>query len=150
MPRRRKVRPVAIDPATGVTVSPAPFVGLCLLAAAFFLYAAAVVLAPWWVVLLGLLAWLALVVLAPLTIVGLNRAFYGFLVRKRGTAFAAGSVPLHLLYYGCCGISVVLALGYWIMTGAGRTARKTSPAMKPGEHRPLGSKLRRTRRWIKR
>jgi hypothetical protein len=58
--RRRKIRPVAVDPATGNAVSPRPFVGLCLIAAAFFLYAASVVLAPWWVVAIGLLAWLAL------------------------------------------------------------------------------------------
>lgn len=61
MARRRKIRPVAPD---GVAISPAPFIGLCLLAAAFFLYAAGVVLAPWWVVLLGLVAWLVLVVLS--------------------------------------------------------------------------------------
>lgn len=60
MARRRRVRPVAIDPASGRVVSPRPFIGLCLIAAAFFLYAASVVLAPWWVVTLGLLLWLLL------------------------------------------------------------------------------------------
>ena len=48
-----------------------------------------------------------------IAVVGLNFAFYRFLARKRGIAFAAGSVPLHLLYFGCCGISVVLALTLW-------------------------------------
>ena len=61
MARRRKVRPVA---AGGAPISPAPFIGLCLLAASFFLYAASVVLAPWWVVLIGLVLWGAMVAIS--------------------------------------------------------------------------------------
>lgn len=62
-------------------------------------------LAPWWPVALGG------VLAALLLILVLNRGFYGFLVRVRGPFFAAGSVPLHLVYFGCCGLSVPLALG---------------------------------------
>jgi 4-amino-4-deoxy-L-arabinose transferase-like glycosyltransferase len=40
-----------------------------------------------------------------LAIVGLNQKFYGVLVRSRGLAFAAASVPLHYLYYCCCLVS---------------------------------------------
>ena len=46
-------------------------------------------------------------------IVGLNRDFYRFLVRRRGLAFAVGSTAMHLLYYCCCGASVVIALAIW-------------------------------------
>lgn len=65
---------------------------------------------------LGAGRWPALLLVALVcvgTIVGLNAPFYRFLARKRGVAFAAASVPPHLVYYGCCGISVVLALAYW-------------------------------------
>lgn len=60
--------------------------------------------------------WPALLVLAAAgvsLIVALNEPFYRFLARKRGLPFAVACVPLHLLYYGCCGTSVVLALAYW-------------------------------------
>lgn len=45
-------------------ISPAPFVGMILMAAAFFLYAASGLIAPWWAVVLLLLVWLALLVLS--------------------------------------------------------------------------------------
>ena len=68
----------------------------------------ALLAAPW-------VPWLAgrVAALAALTVVALNRSFYAFLARKRGAAFAAASVPLHLVYYACCGVSVVLALVLW-------------------------------------
>lgn len=71
------------------------------------LAALALTIAPWqpWLLLL--------VVLCPLAIVGLNQSFYRFLARKRGIGFAAASVLPHLVYYGCCGVSVVLALARW-------------------------------------
>lgn len=72
----------------------------------------------------------------PLAIVGLNWSFYRFLARNRGTAFAIGSIPLHLVYYGCCGVSVVLALGYWHFIP--RAARRGEPL--PG---PWGFRRRR-------
>ncbi len=46
-------------------------------------------------------------------IVVLNRAFLGFLVRRKGLAFALAALPLHLVYYCCCGLSVVIAQYYW-------------------------------------
>lgn len=61
--RRRKIKPVAIDPATGQRLSPWPFVGLVLMAASFFLYAASGLLAPWWAVVVLLLLWLAMLIL---------------------------------------------------------------------------------------
>jgi GT2 family glycosyltransferase len=38
------------------------------------------------------------------TVVALNRDFYAFLRRLRGMRFAASCVPLHLLYFACCGL----------------------------------------------
>ncbi len=58
--------------------------------------------------------WLAgLVVMGLVAIVALNRAFFAFLARRRGTAFACAALPLHLVYYCCCGLSVVIATVYW-------------------------------------
>ena len=114
----------------------------------------ALLASPWVPRLLGLVA------VAPLTVVALNRAFYGFLVRKRGVAFAAGSVPIHLIYYACCGVSVVLAMGHWHLSGLGRPAggRPPAPSSSRGQghaggvagQRPRSSRLRRARRWINR
>jgi hypothetical protein len=61
--RRRRVRPVVVDPATGRTISPWPFVGLVLVVSSFFLYAASGLLAPAWAVVVLLLTWLAMLVL---------------------------------------------------------------------------------------
>ncbi|MFC5730530.1 MULTISPECIES: hypothetical protein [Nocardioides] len=61
--RRRRVRRVVIDPATGRTISPWPFVGLVLVVSSFFLYAASGLLAPAWAVVVLLLTWLAMLVL---------------------------------------------------------------------------------------
>ena len=46
-------------------------------------------------------------------VVALNADLYRFLASRRGAAFAAGSFPLHLLYFVCCGVSVVIALARW-------------------------------------
>lgn len=77
--RRRRVRPVAIDPATGERISPLPFVGLVLVVSSFFLYAASGLLAPVWAVVLLLVTWLAMFVLCfvwwkphPRRVVGLG------------------------------------------------------------------------------
>jgi len=97
---------------------------------------------PW---LLGLAA------LAPLTVVGLNRSFYAFLARKRGAAFAAGSVPLHLVYYGCCGVSVVLALALWHLRVPGPAAPPRTPAASPpAARRPRASRPQGRARWVRR
>ena len=45
-------------------------------------------------------------------VVALNLDFYRFL-RRRGLGFAASAFPLHLLYFVCCGVSVVIALVRW-------------------------------------
>ena len=54
----------------------------------------------------------------------LNRRFYRFLAARRGIAFAVGSIPLHTLYFCCCGASVALALAIWRFPG--REARRRS------------------------
>ena len=56
-------------------------------------------------------------------IVAINRDLYRFLARRGGRRFAAASVPLHLLYYVCCGLSVVLALAIWHLQDRRRWAR---------------------------
>jgi hypothetical protein len=50
-------------------------------------------------------------------IVWLNRDFYRFLGRSRGPGFAIASMPVHLLYFTCCGLSVLLALFQWHILG---------------------------------
>jgi hypothetical protein len=58
--------------------------------------------------------WAAIGVASGLTaILALNGDFFKFLVRRKGFAFACAALPLHLLYYCCCGFSVFLALIYW-------------------------------------
>jgi hypothetical protein len=47
-----------------VEVTPWPFVGMAGMACAFFLYAASVLFAPWWAVVLLVLVWVALFVVA--------------------------------------------------------------------------------------
>jgi GT2 family glycosyltransferase len=46
-------------------------------------------------------------------IVALNRSFFAFLARRKGWRFAAAALPLHLVYYVCCGLSVVIAMAHW-------------------------------------
>jgi glycosyltransferase involved in cell wall biosynthesis len=93
---------------------------------------------PWlWAVVLGCAA----------GVVGLNGAFYRFLVRKRGVGFAVASVPIHFVYYGCCGVSVVLALGYWHATRWGRRAGKATAGPKTIRREPpAGARRGRTPR----
>jgi hypothetical protein len=43
-------------------------------------------------------------------IVALNTGFYRFLREVRGTRFVLASVPLHLLYFTCCGLGATWAL----------------------------------------
>lgn len=49
-----------------------------------------------------------------LALVWLNRDFYRFLARTRGAFFAAASFPLHVLYFVCCGLSVLIAFGIYL------------------------------------
>jgi GT2 family glycosyltransferase len=53
--------------------------------------------------------------IALVLIVFLNLKFFTFLARRKGIAFATGAVPLHLVYYCCCGISVVIAECLWLL-----------------------------------
>ena len=71
---------------------------------------------------------LPLAALGPVLVVALNLAFYRFLARKRGLLFAAGAVPMHLIYFGCCGLSVVLALAVWHLGPRGAGVGERAPA----------------------
>ncbi len=51
-------------------------------------------------------------------IVALNRPLFAFFARRRGLRFATAALPLHLIYYCCCGISVVIATVYWQWKGS--------------------------------
>ena len=62
------------------------------------------VLIPW----VPAAVWLLVASVAAQT--GINRGFYRFLARRRGAWFALGCVPLHMVYYTCCGVSVAIAL----------------------------------------
>ena len=57
---------------------------------------------------------LLLAMLGPVAVVGLNARFYRFLARKIGWPSALASVPLHLLYFSCCGASVAIAVSFWV------------------------------------
>ena len=82
--RRRRVRPVAIDPATGTRISPWPFVGLVLVVSSLFLYGASGLLAPVWAVVVLLATWLVMFVLCfvwwsrPAWVVGLGVVSYAW------------------------------------------------------------------------
>ncbi len=56
---------------------------------------------------------LALLPASLAAIVGLNRDFYRFLAGRRGPGFAVASIPLHFVYYCCCGASVLIASALW-------------------------------------
>lgn len=56
--RRRRVRPVVIDPATGRQITSGPFIGLGLVISSAFLYGLAFWLVPIWVAVVLLLTWL--------------------------------------------------------------------------------------------
>jgi glycosyltransferase involved in cell wall biosynthesis len=58
--------------------------------------------AIWW----PILALVSIVLAAVVTILNLN--FYRFFLKRSGLWFTVRVVPLHWLYFGCCGVSVVL------------------------------------------
>ncbi len=64
---------------------------------------------------------------AILSIVLLNIKFFGFLARRKGLLFAAGALPLHLTYYCCCGLSVVIAEMLWLLEGRTKRAAQLTP-----------------------
>lgn len=82
-------------------------------------------------------------------IVGLNRAFFVFLTRRKGWPFAVAAIPLQLVYYCCCGLSVVIAVSHWNLGRIRRLLTRRDTAAVPAPHvsidRPEESK-RRSRR----
>jgi glycosyltransferase involved in cell wall biosynthesis len=98
---------------------------------------------------------LAAVPFAAAAIVGLNRDFYQFLARKRGWAFAAGAVPLHYVYYCCCGLSVVIAMALWYLPALSRQAAPAPAGVKghaggAAVPPPSAERVRRPSRWTRR
>ena len=102
---------------------------------------------------------LAIAFVGLAVMVALNRDFYRFLASRRGWAFAIASVPLHNLYFSCCGLSVVIALALWYSprrrradsgpgerTGASRRGDRAGRAASP---RPFTAKARRRTRWTR-
>lgn len=98
-------------------------VGLLLLASALALL---LPLAGVWDWRQTLLAYVPMLSLGAAALIVLNQKFYAFYVRKRGLAFALGTVPLHWLYYAYCGVSVLLGIGSVLWERA--TQRNASPA----------------------
>jgi glycosyltransferase involved in cell wall biosynthesis len=92
-------------------------------------------------------------------IVGLNREFYAFLSRTKGRWFAVASIPLHLVYFACCGFSVVVAALLWhgwlaraesrlLAETIGRKIRHDGPASAvPSVPRTTTTPARRKARW---
>jgi glycosyltransferase involved in cell wall biosynthesis len=73
-------------------------------------------------------AWAAVVSVSALAaIVLLNRAFLGFLARRKGLAFVCAALPLHLIYYCCCGLSVIIAEYYWFTRGRDQGSTPSIP-----------------------
>jgi GT2 family glycosyltransferase len=60
-------------------------------------------------------------------IVALNFDFFAFLARRKGLAFASAALPLHLLYYCCCGCSVVIAEVHWYTRSRAREELRLDP-----------------------
>jgi glycosyltransferase involved in cell wall biosynthesis len=130
-----------VDRAGRLSVAATGVAGLAVIASPFF---------P----ILGLLA-----VACLAAIVGLNRDFYGFLSRTKGRWFAVASIPLHLVYFACCGTSVILAAVLWhgwlaraesrlATETAGRRLRRDVPASKvPSVPRTATAPTRRKARW---
>jgi hypothetical protein len=92
-------------------------------------------------------------------IVVLNGDFYRFLARRRGWAFALAAVPLHFVYYCCCGLSVVIAECLWRVPSLTRESRAAeapralrkdpaggAPGPAPGAS---ATRVRRPSRWTK-
>jgi GT2 family glycosyltransferase len=82
--------------------------------------------------------WLLAAVVAGLAgIVGLNGDFYHFLARRRGWGFAAAAVPVHYLYFCCCGVSVLIALALWHLWQGGTPTTGPLDAAAEGLRRDL-------------
>lgn len=96
--------------------------------AAVGLGSASLVAAPWW----PPLATVSLV--CAVLVALLNFPFYRYLSKLRGIPFALASFPLHLLYFICCGVSVMLAGMLCLLL-----AHQPDPALHPPERAISGS-----------
>jgi GT2 family glycosyltransferase len=67
-------------------------------------------------------------------IVALNRSFFAFLGRRKGWRFACAALPLHMIYYGCCGLSVVIAMAHWQLGRLRGTSARPDRAAVPSPH----------------
>jgi GT2 family glycosyltransferase len=76
---------------------------------------------------------LLLAAIGPAAVILLNVRFYRFLARRIGCMRALASVPLHLLYFCCCGVSVAIALTIWLLQ---RRARQPIADRQPLRPRP--------------
>jgi GT2 family glycosyltransferase len=93
--------------------------------------AAAGLSAPWWTP--GVFA--AAASLAGLTtIVALNRRYFAFLAQRKGWGFAGAAVLLHLVYYVCCGLSVIIAAALWQIGQLRETPVRPDRAAVPPPH----------------
>jgi hypothetical protein len=105
-------------------------------------------------VVAAVIPWMAFgSLLGLVAIVALNRSFFAFLFRRKGAAFAIGAIPLQLLYYTCCGLSVLIAQVYWHLQSRGReliprgAQERTDPGASPIPQ-PAGARwVRRLSRW---
>jgi hypothetical protein len=106
--------------------------------------------------------WLLAAVPAGLAlIVAWNADFYRFLARRRGWGFALSALPLHYVYYCCCGASVVIAMGLWHLVlrrdkAAATTfppqsaaVRTDPPAAARARPAPAKAQAGRPSRWIR-
>jgi len=83
-------------------------------------------------------SWAAVVAgLGSTAIVWLNRDFYRFLVRCRNPGFALAALPLHLVYFICCGLSVLFALFQWHVVS--RVSLESSVGVTPRERVDQGA-----------
>lgn len=116
---------------TDLNVSPSQRVSVALAGLTLAALAAAVVAPASLAVALGSLGGL----------IALNRDFYRFLVQRRGWGFTIRAIPLHFLYFVCCGVSVAAALAIlpWLdrpVAAAGHT--RIDPGGQPTVARPKG------------
>ena len=109
--------------------------------------------------------WPASLLMVPVAlamIVALNFGFYRFLAKEKGLAFSVASIPLHYVYYCSCGVSVIIALGLWKLSGKSLASAVAEPSLNStGEVRkdpanetsvpqPKTSWAWRPSRWIRR
>ncbi len=82
------------------------------------------------------------------SIVALNHKFFRFLHERGGLFLACASVPLHMLYYCSCGLSVVIALYLWhtrpLAVERARPARQARPDRAAAAIPPLAAGRRRS------